>query len=188
MEIKVTSGDESQTTAPTLGGTSAASAAIANAPTSPSNVVEAPPAPSAPATEPATDTSEPTPYEPNPSTWSNPAAEPTPQPASTSGPSEPAPPSNPQTTQALPPKKKSKSTGIIIVAIIVALVIGGVIVFAYLKGRTKPAPAPTDQTTTQPVSSTDVTNASKSVDQDLSKADDTKDFNSNDLSDSTLGL
>lgn len=95
-----------------------------------------------------------------------------------------------QPGKAKPPKKHGAPVAAVVVAIIIALGLIGVAVFAYMKSH-KHTPAPA--TTAAPaapaaVSATDVDNAGKTVDSNLQKADDAKDFPTTDLSDTSLSL
>lgn len=86
-----------------------------------------------------------------------------------------------------PPKKKSGApVAAIIVAIVIAIVLAGLTVYAWMKTSKKTAT--TTQTTTAKVTTNDVDQAGKDVDNTLSKTNDSKDFSSADLTDQTLGL
>jgi len=80
----------------------------------------------------------------------------------------------------------------IVTAVVIALALIGVTVFAFLKTKdssnsTGDHPA-THQETTTPATSSDVDNASQQVDEALAAVDDTKDFADSQLTDQTLGL
>ena len=88
------------------------------------------------------------------------------------------------------PHHHSAPLGPIIVAVIVALVLGGLTVYAL---KTKNPAAPTANTastskTATTVKSSDVSKTSDDVDSSLKQVNDTQDFNSNDLSNATLGI
>lgn len=102
---------------------------------------------------------------------------------------------NPLAANPLPPAKKSGAPkAAIIVAIIIALALAGVTVFAFTRGSKKKTTtsAPTTSTAaTQAavkVTGTDVDKTSQGLDDTLKKADDTKDFSSTELTDQSLGL
>jgi uncharacterized protein HemX len=83
--------------------------------------------------------------------------------------------------------------GTIIVAIVVALLLAGTSVFAYLK--TKDSTITSDQNKTQTqdtatpkVTTSDVNQTSQEIDDGLKTIDESKDFGTSDLTDSTLGL
>lgn len=86
------------------------------------------------------------------------------------------------------PVKHKAPVGAIIAAIIIALVLAGTTIFAYLK-TTKTAT--TDKSVTpvqQPVKAADVQQTSQDVETSLKAIDENKDFANTDLSDTTLGL
>lgn len=81
--------------------------------------------------------------------------------------------------------------GVVIVAIIIALLLAGLSVYAWQK--TKPATkaktsSSTTASTVAAIKPADVNQASQDVDATLKQVDDTKDLNANDLSNATLGL
>lgn len=90
------------------------------------------------------------------------------------------------------PKHSGTPVVAVVIAIVIALALAGLTVFAYLKTRnTSPD---TNTTTTQPsttaskATTKDVDNTSKDMDTALSSVDDTKDFAATDISDTALGL
>lgn len=86
------------------------------------------------------------------------------------------------------PKKKGKGLAIVIAVIIALALIGGAS-YAFWKNNNdkKATTQDTTTTTTTSVSET-VTTASDGIDAELNKVDDTKEFQSTDISDTTLGL
>lgn len=84
----------------------------------------------------------------------------------------------------------------IIAAIIIALILASLTIIAYLKTRDDgdtPAAESTTQTQTEEqatrnVTGGDIDDTTQEIDQTLSEADDSEDFNANDLSDEALGL
>lgn len=175
MDIKVTNPDEPQqnvaTITPESGGGVATTA-----------VVEAPPAPTPtptvtePAIPPATP--DPLPGESDPVT-----EPPTPESAGAGG------PTSPLTRTPIPEKKKSKPMLVIIIALVVFLALAAVVIYVFMKrDKGAPTPAVSQNQTAPKVSSSDVNSASQNIDKSLQTIDDTKDFNSNDVSDATLGL
>ncbi len=99
---------------------------------------------------------------------------------------------------ATPPQKHAKSGApmfAIVIAVIVALGLAGAVVFAYMKNKDngdikRDDSASSSQTVVEKpqASASDVDSTSKEIDSSLEKADDTKDFSTTELSDSTLGL
>lgn len=92
------------------------------------------------------------------------------------------------------PKKSNKST-FIVVAILIAIALMAGAGYAYMQSGKKtssatPAttPAVENKTTTTELKAADIDKASTDLDTTLKKVDDTKDFASTDLSDSSLGL
>lgn len=136
-----------------------------------SSAVSAPPAPAPVAEQEAEEPEAPAPLSPGTSVV---------PPPDTPAPIE-APPS-------LPPPKANHSVLIaVIVAILVAVVLAGLAVFAYLKDREIKTTPATSQTVTPKVTTGEVDQTTKAIDEDLSSATE-KDFDANDLSDSALGL
>jgi uncharacterized protein HemX len=116
---------------------------------------------------------------------------PTPEPEKTDKPDKPAPDVLSAPTK---PTKKSKS-GVILVAILVALALIGGAGYAYWQKRnetpatTSSKPDTNSTSNSQPNSATSISDkASNKIDQSLKKVDDSKDFQESDLSDTTLGL
>jgi uncharacterized protein HemX len=94
---------------------------------------------------------------------------------------------------AIPPKPVKHKSGApiaaIIVAILVALGLVGVTVYAYMQSNKKtPATTTTTQQTTDKATTQDVDQASKDVDDSLKSLDANKDFPESDLSDQSLKL
>lgn len=86
------------------------------------------------------------------------------------------------------PKKKGKGLAIVIAVIIALALIGGAS-YAFWKNNQDKNVTTTDTTTTTTVTVSDtVTTASDGIDAELNKIDDTKEFQSTDISDTTLGL
>lgn len=94
-----------------------------------------------------------------------------------------------------PAKKKGHgSLTPILIAVLVALALVGGAGYAYLQNQKKvvqptatPQPQP-EQTKTVPATSADVDAMSKTIEEQLKKTDDAKDYQEADLSDATLGL
>jgi hypothetical protein len=86
---------------------------------------------------------------------------------------------------------KAKPLGVIIFALIVAGVLAGLTVYAFKNSQsstTKPTASTQQAKTVETVTPADVDQASKDVDAEFQKIDDTKDLTASDLADSTLGL
>lgn len=98
--------------------------------------------------------------------------------------------------QPAAPAVKSKSglpIGVVVIAIIVCLVLGGLSVVAYMKTNkdttTKSSNTPTTATpVTTKATTADVDTVTKEVDSVLSASDETTDFPANEMSDASLGL
>jgi hypothetical protein len=110
------------------------------------------------------------------------------QPATT----EAKPAENPM---AIPPKPAHQAhvpRGTIIVAIVVALLLAGTSIFAYLKTKDDTTTSNNNKTsqkaTPAKVTTSDVSQTSQQIDDTLKTVDDTKDFEANDLGDTALGL
>ncbi len=79
----------------------------------------------------------------------------------------------------------------IVVAVVVAIGLAGLVIFAYMQSQNSDTIERSDtQTLTEkPLASvTDVDTASQEIDSELQKADDEADFAATDLEDDTLGL
>jgi hypothetical protein len=90
------------------------------------------------------------------------------------------------------PSKKGKGVAILIAVILALGLIAGA-GYAYLQNTKEIAPPVTPTTTTQtpaknPATANDVDTLNTDIDSALSKVDDTKDYQANDLADTTLGL
>lgn len=99
-------------------------------------------------------------------------------------------PDQPQPQKPHEPHKGAPTVAIVI-AIIVAIGLAGVVIFAYMQSRNSDTIERTDtqSLTEKPQASvTDVDTASQEIDSELEKANDSTDFAANDLDDSTLGL
>ena len=102
----------------------------------------------------------------------------------------------PEVIPATQPKQTSKKGkgAVIMVAVLVALALIAGAGYAYIQNN-KAAVKPAAQTqvkentvTKDPATGLDVDNASNALDTELKKVDDTKDYQENDLTDTTLGL
>jgi len=105
---------------------------------------------------------------------------------------EPLVPEKPRlgSTKFPPAPQKKKGRGLaIVIAVIIALALIGGASYAFWKNNNdkKATTKDTTTTTTTSVSET-VTTASDGIDTELNKIDDTKEFQSTDISDTTLGL
>lgn len=88
-------------------------------------------------------------------------------------------------------KKSSKMPVVIAIVVIVVLALGVAAYFAFVKKDTVTPTTSTTSTTTTTTTTTAVEDPdieSSNIDNSLSKIDDTKDYSSTDLSDTTLGL
>lgn len=85
------------------------------------------------------------------------------------------------------PKKGKTPVGVILVALLVAISLGALTVFAYMKTKDS-APVKPAQQTEQKASAQDVDNTTQGIDESLKAADDAADFNDSELSDTNLGL
>jgi hypothetical protein len=96
----------------------------------------------------------------------------------------------PQSAKPLKAPKKAKTPiGVIIVAVIVALSLSALTVFAYLKTKDSPSVKDNQKSQAQDrASAGDIDDTTNGVDEGLKSLDDTKDFNDSDLSDTNLGL
>jgi len=142
--------------------------------------VEAPPAPTPTFTEPAVPPPAPDPLPESPEPVSEPSAP-------TTGSDGAVPPISPLNRTPMP-TKKSKPMMVVIIAVIVVLAIAAAMVFAYMRSRDKTVPTPAVSTTAPVVTASDVNSTSQEIDKSLKSIDDSKDFSSNDISDTTLGL
>jgi hypothetical protein len=86
------------------------------------------------------------------------------------------------------PKKKGKGLAIVIAVIIALALIGGASYAFWKNNQDKKATTQDTTTTTTTSVSETVTTASDGIDAELNKIDDTKEFQSTDISDTTLGL
>lgn len=88
-----------------------------------------------------------------------------------------------------PPKRGKTPLGVIFMAILVAMSLSALTVFAYIKTKDSP-PVRSDQQSQneQRATTGDVDDTTKGIDESLKSMDDTADFNDTDLSDSNLGL
>ena len=90
------------------------------------------------------------------------------------------------------PAKGKASVAAIVAAILIALVLSGATIFAYLKTKDQavvvPMKAVTPASQQTAVTATDVQQASTELDESLKAIDENKDFASSDLDDTTLGL
>jgi flagellar basal body-associated protein FliL len=82
--------------------------------------------------------------------------------------------------------KKKAPIGVIVAAIVIALLLAAVAVFAYMKTQNKAASSNNPKVPTIGVS--DVSETEKQLDDSLSKVSDDTDFAVGDLSDASLGL
>lgn len=100
-----------------------------------------------------------------------------------------APPA-PEAAQPLKPPKKGKTpVGVILVAVLTAISLSVLTVFAYMKTKDNPQIKNDQQSQTEQKATTgDVDDTTKGIDESLKSMDDTADFNDTDLSDSNLGL
>ncbi len=106
---------------------------------------------------------------------------------------EPDPKSEPgnDNPMAIPPAPAGTHKGApkaaIVVAVIIALALAALTVFAYMKTKNDSKQSVNDRASSS-VTASDVDQASKDLDTSLNKADDTKDFPESDLTDQNLGL
>lgn len=95
-------------------------------------------------------------------------------------------------TQAPHPHKSGAPVGTIIIAIVIALVLAGLAVFAYNRSKNQPAasktPASQPAASKTPATASDVDATNQQIDASLATVDDNKDFAATELSDATLGL
>lgn len=155
--------------------------------------VPSPVEPAQPATPPVDSVATP---EDNPEPTPKPTPEPTVSDAPVAAP-EPVPSAAPEHSllSAQASHKSDKPIAVIIVAVLVAMSLIAVTVFAYMKTQNDTHPE-ANHTTTSPggthqqaaVTPNDVDTTSKEVDQTLSSLDDAKDFPDTELSDQALGL
>ncbi len=110
-----------------------------------------------------------------------------------SNPTENSGPTNPN-PMAIPPAPVHKKSGApkaaIVVAIVIALALAGLTVFAYLKtqnGADSKTPS-TSTDSSQKATTDDVDQATKAIDDSANSTNDTTDFPANELSDQSLNL
>lgn len=90
--------------------------------------------------------------------------------------------------------QRRKPIGVIVVAIIIALVLAGLSVYAWQKSKqavpktSSNTPAVSQKVATTAVRPSDVDQTGKAVDNSLNQLNDVKDLSTNDLSNATLGL
>jgi hypothetical protein len=93
---------------------------------------------------------------------------------------------------AAPAAKAGLPKTVVIIAIVVFLLLGGLCVMAFMKtmhGDHSTSNADTTKTaSTSPATASDVDNTNKDVDKNLSSIDENKDFPNNEMSDASLGL
>jgi hypothetical protein len=105
------------------------------------------------------------------------------------------PPSTPpaeqpaQNPMAIPPKpvKHARPNGVVIAAIVIAVLLAVVAVVAYIKSKDTVS-TNKNNTPSNVVSTSDVDKTQKEIDDTLGSLNDSTDLSSNDLSDSALGL
>jgi hypothetical protein len=108
-----------------------------------------------------------------------------------STPEAPAPASPMAINAAAVPMKHHAPVGVVVGAIIIALVLAALTVFAFMKlnKNSDSTKAPVKQATTAAkVTSSEVQETATAIDQSISSVNDSQDFNANDLTDTTLGL
>lgn len=103
-----------------------------------------------------------------------------------------SPPQTPVPTTAQNGDKHHSPYGAVVAAVVIAVLLAGLTVFAYLKTSGNKTATGTNKSSTQavpaPVTSNEVDQTNSQIDDAMKSANDTEDFGSTDLSDSALGL